>query len=103
MALRVVLHRGLRTQHDAQDRGGSFRQRDDHPPDRDDIQAEHVNELERLMRDGGFDVLLDLGEVGLVDAKVVQFLAGCATRGVQLQHCPPYVAEWIGQQQEGNR
>jgi hypothetical protein len=67
------------------------------------IQAEHMEELERLMGNSGSNVSLDLGEVSLVDVEVVQFLAGCATRGVQLERCPPYVAEWIGQQQEGSR
>jgi hypothetical protein len=54
-----------------------------------------VQELERLMGNSGSNVSLDLGEVSLVDGDVVQFLAGCAMRGVQLQRCPPYVAEWI--------
>jgi anti-anti-sigma regulatory factor len=67
------------------------------------IQAEHVNELERLVSHGGSNVSLDLEEVSLVDAEVVRFLASCATGGVAVLHCAPYIAEWIARQQEANR
>ena len=63
------------------------------------IQAEHVEELKRLVRGSDAVVSLDLEEVSLVDTEVVQFLAGCGIRGIQLLRCPHYIAEWIAQQQ----
>jgi hypothetical protein len=42
-----------------------------------------------------FRILLDLGEVTLVDVEVVRFLSDCENEGVVLVHCPPYVREWI--------
>jgi len=41
---------------------------------------------------------LDLNEVTLVDLDVVQFLAGCGARGIDLLHCPPYIREWISRE-----
>lgn len=43
----------------------------------------------------GSDVVLDLGEVNLVDADAVQFLAECETQGIGLARCPGYVREWM--------
>ena len=62
------------------------------------IRVEHVDELERLMRGSDAVVSLDLAEVSLVDTEVVQFLAGCAARGIQLLRCPHYITEWMTQQ-----
>jgi len=62
------------------------------------VEGEHIPELERVMSGRASAVALDLEQVSLVDAQVVQFLAGCAARDVQLLHCPPYITEWIEQQ-----
>jgi hypothetical protein len=40
-------------------------------------------------------MVLDLGEVNLVDVEVVRFLSECENEGVVLVHCPAYVREWI--------
>jgi hypothetical protein len=47
------------------------------------------------MDDDSVRILLDLGEVTLVDVEVVRFLGDCEDRGIVLVHCPPYVREWI--------
>jgi anti-anti-sigma regulatory factor len=67
------------------------------------IRVEHVNELERLVNHSGSNVSLDLEEVSLVDAEVVRFLASCATGGVRVLQCAPYIAQWIARHQEANR
>jgi anti-anti-sigma regulatory factor len=64
------------------------------------IEGEHIAEVERLMSRCASEVALNLQEVRLVDAQVVQFLASCANRGVQLLHCPAYITEWIEQQKK---
>ena len=66
------------------------------------IQAEHVDELERLVSHSESTVSLDLEEVSLVDAAVVRFLASCATGDVRVLRCAPYIAQWIARQQETN-
>jgi len=40
-------------------------------------------------------IVLDLEEVTLVDLDIVQFLARCEARGMELLHCSPYIREWI--------
>ena len=63
------------------------------------FQSEDVAELRRLceQREGGPDLVLDLGEVKAVDQDVVRFLERCEANGAQLRSCPPYIRQWISQ------
>jgi hypothetical protein len=58
------------------------------------IQSEHVEQLKRQM-EGSREVVLDLEEVKLVDRDVVRFLGVCEAEGTKLEHCSPYIREWI--------
>ena len=60
------------------------------------IGSEHLPDLRRcLEQERGVDVVLDLGEVNLVDVDVVRFLAECEIQGIQLAQCPAYIHEWM--------
>jgi hypothetical protein len=60
------------------------------------VGAEHVPELRRCIEEERQrNIVLDLGEVNLVDAEIVRFLVECGTQGVRLAHCPGYVREWM--------
>ena len=59
------------------------------------VQAEHVDELNRLIENNEPDITLDLGEVNLVDIDVVRFLGACQAKGVRLTGCSPYIRDWI--------
>jgi hypothetical protein len=61
------------------------------------IETEGVDELRRLFGLEAVDhhVVLDLGDVTLVDRDAVKFLARCETAGIKLRHCPAYVRDWI--------
>jgi anti-anti-sigma regulatory factor len=67
------------------------------------MQAEHLDELKAQIKQGGSRIALDLKEVHLVDVEVVRFLGTCQAAGIQLVHCPPYISEWINQEQGGER
>ena len=45
------------------------------------MQAEHLAELEKQIRESGPEIALDLEEVDLVDVQVVRFLGACEARG----------------------
>lgn len=45
-------------------------------------------------------IVLDLEEVTLVDAEVVQFLARCETEGLELLQCSPFIREWISRESD---
>ena len=64
------------------------------------MQAEHLEELEKQIRESGPAVTLDLEEVTLVDVEVVRFLGTCETRGTTLHNCSPYIREWIGKERD---
>ena len=65
-----------------------------------EIKSEHIDLIEAEMNDRGYQIVLDLGEVGLVDVNVVRFLAACETECIQLLHCSRYVREWMTREQE---
>jgi hypothetical protein len=59
------------------------------------IQSNNVDDIRGEMDDDSVRIVLDLGEVTLVDVEVVRFLSDCEDRGILLVHCPLYVREWI--------
>jgi len=59
------------------------------------IQSAHIGNIREQMDDDSVRIVLDLGEVTLVDVEVVRFLSDCENEGIVLVHCPPYVREWI--------
>ena len=59
------------------------------------IQSANIGNIRAQMDDDSVRILLDLGEVTLVDVEVVRFLSDCEDGGIVLVHCPPYVREWI--------
>jgi cytidylate kinase len=59
------------------------------------IRSEDLEELQRQMNDNSQRVMLDLGEVTVVDAEVVRFLSASEQAGITLVRCPAYVREWI--------
>ena len=53
------------------------------------MRAEHLEELEKQIRESGPAITLDLEEVTLVDVEIVRFLGTCEARGATLLHCSP--------------
>jgi len=51
-----------------------------------------------LEEERGHGVVLDLGEVNLVDVDVVRFLVDCETQGIRLAQCPAYVQKWMARE-----
>ena len=59
------------------------------------IQAEHIGTIEEMLATEDGRVVLDLGEVTLVDRETVHWLARCELQGVELGNCPPFLREWV--------
>jgi len=64
------------------------------------IEAEDVAELQRLCRSETDDhnLVLELGDVTLVNRDAITFLADCEAGGTKLRNCPAYVREWIAKE-----
>ncbi len=65
------------------------------------IEAESVQKIDRLIKDvrqTPGPVVLDMGEVTLMDRVAARFLARQQKRGVALVNCPRYIEHWITQQ-----
>lgn len=59
------------------------------------IQASHLSCLQAQMDAGDARIILDLGDVTLVDVEVIRYLSNCEDGGIELVRCPPYVRQWI--------
>ena len=65
------------------------------------MQAEHLPELEKQIRESGSKIVLDLEELNLVDVEAVRFLGSCeASRVSRLLNCCPYIRDWIGKERD---
>jgi hypothetical protein len=59
------------------------------------IQTEHFSELRAQLDTIGGSIVLDLGDVSLVNVEVVQFLSTRELQGTRLLNCPAYIRKWI--------
>ncbi len=59
------------------------------------MREECIQALQALLADADSGAVLNLGDVSLVGAEVVQFLADCERAGVELLDCSPYIRDWI--------
>jgi hypothetical protein len=59
------------------------------------IQSLNIGNIRAQMEDENVPILMDLGEVTLVNVEVVRFLSDCEDEGIVLLHCPLYIREWI--------
>jgi hypothetical protein len=60
-----------------------------------ELRSEHLPDLRTELRNSGKAPVLDLEEVNLVDVEGVRFLNGCEAKGISVQHCSPYIREWM--------
>ena len=66
------------------------------------FQAEHIDELKRQLAENGTGFVLDLTEVTVVDAEVIQFFVACEAKGVMIVHWPRYIRERINREHESD-
>jgi hypothetical protein len=61
------------------------------------LEVEDIAELQSLFGQEGVNgrITLDLKDVTLVSRDVVNFLADCEAKEVELRNCPGYVRVWI--------
>jgi anti-anti-sigma regulatory factor len=64
------------------------------------LQAEHLEELEKQIRESEPPIMLDLDEVTLIDVEIVRFLGTCEAQGATLLNCSPYIRDWIGKERD---
>lgn len=68
------------------------------------IETEHISELRALLEAIGGSMILDLGEVSLVNVEVVRFSGTSELQGSQIMNCSAYVRKWIDtERQHGER
>jgi len=59
------------------------------------LDFECLGELKGQVEHVGPQVVLDLGEVELVDLEVVRFLNACQNNGAEIANCSPYIRGWM--------
>ena len=65
-----------------------------------DMRAEHVEHVRAEVEASLGPTALDLDEVTLTDIDAVRFLAAAERQGVVLQHCAPFIREWMARESE---
>jgi len=64
------------------------------------MRAEHIGPVREEIAAGRGPTALDLDEVTLADIDAVQFLVAAERDGIALQHCAPFIREWIARESE---
>jgi hypothetical protein len=65
------------------------------------MRAEHIEPVRAELAVSRAPTALDLDEVTLADVDAIRFLVTAEREGVALQHCAPFIREWITR--EANR
>jgi hypothetical protein len=68
------------------------------------MDNETIAELETILNAeaNGRPMALTLKDLTLVNEDAVVFLERCESNGITLEHCPPYIREWINKQRQGD-
>jgi hypothetical protein len=64
------------------------------------ISLEYLADLKSQTEGLGPGTVIDLEHVTLVDVEGVGFLNECEARGIELEHCSPYIREWIARERQ---
>jgi hypothetical protein len=59
------------------------------------LRSEHLEQLEIEIEFCGSPVVLDLGELDLVDVEGIRFLNACEAKGILVLNRSPYISEWM--------
>ena len=64
------------------------------------IQLEHVSSIKDLIAKEKGEIVFDLSEVTIVDREVVNLVATCALKGIQLRNCPAFLDQWVAKERQ---
>jgi hypothetical protein len=59
------------------------------------LRAEHLEHVRAEVAASRAPTALDLDEVTLTDVDAVRFLVAAEQQGIVLQHCAPFIREWM--------
>jgi hypothetical protein len=63
-----------------------------------ELRFGHLDQVKTEIERGESPVVLDLGELDLIDLEGVRFLNACEAKGISILHCSPYIREWMLQE-----
>ena len=66
------------------------------------IEKAAIAELRRLfgLQTDFRNIVIDLKDVGVVDREVMRFFMSCEADGAKLEHCTPYIREWMEREKD---
>ena len=59
------------------------------------MRAEHIEHVREVIAANCGPAALDLDELTLADVEAVRFLVTAERQGIVLQHCAPFIREWM--------
>jgi hypothetical protein len=63
-----------------------------------ELRVGHLDQVKTEIERCESPVVLDLGELDLIDLEGVRFLNACEAKGVSILHGSPYIREWMLQE-----
>ena len=63
------------------------------------MRAEHIEPVRAELAVSRAPTALDLNEVTLADVDAIRFLVTAEREGVALQHCAPFIREWMAREE----
>lgn len=64
------------------------------------MRAEHLEHVRAEVAASRAPAALDLNEVTLADVDAVRFLVAAERQGIILQHCAPFIREWMSRESD---
>jgi hypothetical protein len=62
------------------------------------MRAEHIEPVRAEIATSRAPTVLDLDEVTLADVDAIRFLVAAEREGIALQHCAPFIREWMARE-----
>ena len=62
------------------------------------MRAEHVEHVRAEIAASRAPAALDLDDLTLADVEAVRFLVTAERQGIVLQHCAPFIREWMSRE-----
>src|ERR1700745_1553659 len=60
-----------------------------------EFRVGHLDQVKTEIERCESQIVLDLGELDLIDLEGVRFLNACEAKGISILHCSPYIREWM--------
>jgi hypothetical protein len=63
-----------------------------------ELRYQQLDQVKAEIERGGSPIVLDLGELALIDVEGIRFLNTCEAAGISVRHCSAFIREWMSRE-----